>query len=374
MLSSLAWDTDVWSTALAAEHENTEPFDRERRLLKTIVRLGAPAAMARVRRNGREFVAATGVADRRNNRPAARTDTWRIASVTKLVSAHVAVSLSSQGRFDLDRKLKSFNTSLPARVGNLTVRALLDHSSRVPEYLDYSVFGQTAAAMVASTRGAIEPEKLLADALAQPWYVDPLAEQQYANTNYVLLQHVLEQASGRAFAALVDEEIIAPLNLAKTGFPASDGRLPLQHLHGYVRADTQNRPFSSKTRFRDVTRHGFFLGADGGLYSNLSDLSRIMDFIWARNRVDGRNLARLTGDLKADHDGFFRYGYGVMAVRLSCGVTVFGHEGLDLGSTTLAFADRSNATQMILVANLGVAQFDPVDKVLRAFREAVFCQ
>jgi D-alanyl-D-alanine carboxypeptidase len=342
--------------------------------LDQIVAAGAPGAIARIRRGSDVWRGVAGFADKARTIPTDTGMIWRIASVTKMVSAHIALALEREGVLRLSDRLGQFNAYLPQRYRVLRLGALMDQSSRVPEYLDYDVFGTTARTMLKSIGTNDLPERALNLALARAWFIDEMAEHQYANTNYVLLQHAMEQASGASFGDLMAFHVINPLELTKTGLVGEDGELPaLPQLRAYIRDDNGNAVFAAKDRLLDVTRHHFMTGADGGMYSNADELAKVMDFIWSANTRRGSPLGAMTRRLKTDHDGMYRYGYGVMAMRLACGRTVYGHEGLDLGSVTYAFADRENRRQLIVVANLSTDENLPLESALQRMRDAVFC-
>ncbi|MEO1719442.1 MAG: serine hydrolase domain-containing protein, partial [Pseudomonadota bacterium] len=100
---------------------------------------GAPGVLVRVKRGGQTYELALGLASISEKRPATTATVWRIASVTKLIVAHLALDLSSRGLLRIERPLSETMSGLPPLLARIPVRNLLDHSSRVPEYLDQDV-------------------------------------------------------------------------------------------------------------------------------------------------------------------------------------------------------------------------------------------
>lgn len=339
-----------------------------------LVAAGAPGAIAFVRRGDRTWRGASGFADAGGRLPARPDMIWRVASVTKLVTAHIALQLEAERVVSLRHPLARYVSYVPTRVGRLTLLSLLDQTSWVSDYLDEDVFGPGARSMVRSLSRAGAPEVALNRALAGDWTIDPMSEHQYANTNFVLLQHAMESATGVPFETLVRWHIVNPLKLTQTGLVTTDGALPaLPHLRAHIRDDVGPEVFSPKGRLIDVTGHQFLTGGDGGLYGSADDLAKIMAHIWLANAVDGKPLGKMIGRLRSDHDGLYAYGLGLMAVELSCGVTVYGHEGLDIGSVTFAFADASGDRQFVAVANVSTDRNAALDAAMQRFREAIFC-
>ncbi|MFM9847364.1 MAG: serine hydrolase domain-containing protein [Hyphomicrobiaceae bacterium] len=338
-----------------------------------LTRVGAPGALALVRVDGRTWMGSAGMADRGTGRKAKTEDVWRIASVTKMVTAVIVLQLSRERRLDLDDAVGKYLADLRREAGAVTIRQLLDHSSGLAEYLSDDAFGGSAATLLKMIKSPSSTQAMVAIALAQEWLPDPLAEHQYANTNYVLLERVIEAVTGQSYKNVVNTQLIDRLRLLRTGFPDAQGRLPRAHLKAYIPRDSIRGPFTDTQRLVDVTTHPYFLGGDGGLYSTLFDMSLIFDAIWSGRLGDARLFETMIGRLKSDHDGLYRYGFGVMAVSLSCGVTIYGHEGLDFGSTTIAFSDRTNRRQMILVVNARRETNKKLDSEVLAFQSRVFC-
>src|SRR4029079_11812968 len=99
-----------------------------------------------------------------------------------------------------DDPLSGFFPSARPRIGVLTIRHLLDHTSGLTRG------GQAprAAALSVISRGGT------ARAQGEAW--------DYSNYNFSLLGLVIEQASGRDYARYVNDELVVPLALTGTGY------------------------------------------------------------------------------------------------------------------------------------------------------------
>ena len=140
---------------------------------------------------------------------AATADTsYPIASVTKHFTAGAILRLADQGKLSLDDPLRRFFPSARPRIGDLTIRHLLDHTSG----LTRGGPAPRAAALSVLTRGGT------ARAQGEDW--------DYSNYNFSLLGLVIEQVSGRDYAAYVRDELAAPLGLAGTGYCEDGSPVP----------------------------------------------------------------------------------------------------------------------------------------------------
>jgi CubicO group peptidase (beta-lactamase class C family) len=197
-----------------------------------------------------------GFADVEAGTAATAETSYPIASVSKHFTAAAVLRLADQGKLGLDDPLSRFFPDARARIGVLTLRHLLDHTSGLTR-------GGPAprhAALSVIRRGGT------ARSQGQDW--------DYSNYNFSLLGIVIEQASGRDYARYVQEELAAPLGLTGTGY-CEDGSMVPGRGRDYqsgVRSVTPT-PYWTEAKFF----------ASGGLCSTVLDLVR-----WEKALEDGR--------------------------------------------------------------------------------------
>src|SRR5437867_6963019 len=224
-----------------------------------------------------------GSADLEAGVPATPDTSYPIASVTKHFTAGAVLRLADQGRLSLDDPLSRFFPAARPRIGALTIQHLLDHTSG----LTRGSPAPRAAAVSVIRRGGT------ARAQGADW--------DYSNYNFSLLGLVIEQASGRAYAQYVHDELAVPLGLTGTGYCEDGSAVP-----GRGRDYQSGVKTVSPTSYWTEPR--FF--AAGGLCSTVLDLVR-----WEKALEDGRVVspamlrvmrtpARLPDGLEVD------YGYG----------------------------------------------------------------
>ncbi|MEQ1613806.1 MAG: serine hydrolase domain-containing protein [Hyphomicrobiaceae bacterium] len=338
--------------------------------------LGAPATLMMLREGDRIVQSvAVGIANRRTGRSATIHDRWRIASVTKMVTAVVVMQLVREGRLGLDNAVATYLPRAVPLADQITIRQLLNHTSGIPDYLaGPRVPINVSARMLKANLIRHRPfRQRLADANRQPRTFKPGEMHEYSNTNYLLLERIIARVSGMSYDKIVQSRVLKPLGLTHTAFVDPANRLPRNQLRGYVAGDTKRGPFKSHKRLVDVTRHDYLTGADGGLTSDLTDLTRLMDAIWSGPLLTAGERAAMTTDTVEDHDGVYRYGFGVAAYKQSCGITVYGHEGRDLGVYTMALSDRSSRRHLVVAVNKFIDDRAAFDRQLFNIQEQVFC-
>lgn len=360
---------------MAAETANAAgtrtAFDMQRSIDR-LVAAGAPGALGLVHAGGMTQLAAAGYADRATGRTVAEGDVWRIASVTKLVTAVVVLQLVGEGRLKLTDTVGRHLPDQPARVEALRIEDLLAQTTGIPEYLTVGdeVFSSRAITRLLTRRPS--QSTLVAHAIGGTWRRAGETHD-YANTNYVLLGSIVEAVTQQSLAAVVDERVFRKLTLVRTGFVDERGRMPEPYVRAYLPRDGRKGPLTDYSRFTDVTVHPYATGGDGGIYATAADLDMLLAAI-----ADGRLLSpalarRMTADLKMAREGRYRYGLGIMAFDLPCGVRIFGHEGRDIGLTTLAFWDPSNGRRLVLMVNTVADGSDGLDTALTEVRNDTFC-
>lgn len=344
--------------------------------IAAIIQRGPPAVLAAVQSRGTVHRVALGMADISSGRRASTKYVWRIASVTKLVTAALVLQLHQDGRLKLEDRLSKY---LPGKVelaNQISIRQLLNHTSGIPDYLSAPDVPLNVSAERLRENLIRQPsrEALIHDARLQPRRFEPGANHEYSNTNYLLLGMIIERVTGMSFHSVVRERVIAPLKLKNTGFPDRHGQIPLMHLRGYVPGDTKSGPFKNRRALIDVTVHDYFLGADGGLFSSVDETLRILNFVLRGPMLKALVRQSMMDSLVSDHDGFYRYGLGVMAFKLPCGMFVYGHEGRDLGIYTVALLDPAHERSFVLAANMSFEHEWGIQDRIDRLRNSVFCR
>ena len=270
---------------------------------------------------------------------------WRWASVTKQVTATLVLQQVSQGRLSLDTPL---SVALPAFHGPtasaVTVGMLLRHTSGLPNPDDtpttvaggFPDFYRRTGADVGGTKDAL-------GYCAGPAKAAPGAGFSYDNCDYIVLGAVLEQVTGRPYAALLRDRVSRPLHLQSLALARGDRPAP-PTTPGFLDASKPEPDFILAT-----------FGAAGALYGKAEDLASF------DRALLGRKLLSETATAQA-WDGDPRLGYVALgawsfkAPLAGCagpvrlverrgeigGVEVRNLLAPDLGRALVVFADRSD--------------------------------
>lgn len=156
-----------------------------------------------------EFYAA-GWHDRDKKKPADPHALYKIASIAKLYDAVAATKLVADGRLSLDKTLAEYLPSLESRIDHaneITLRMMIQHRSGLPNFTDVPNFW---------AQPTDNFEDSLALILGTPASFAPNADYQYSNTNYLLLNKIVDNALGYDNWKFKKTEILDRLALNNT--------------------------------------------------------------------------------------------------------------------------------------------------------------
>ncbi|MFC0629472.1 serine hydrolase domain-containing protein [Kribbella deserti] len=293
-----------------------------------VVAGGATGVVARVR-DGHQVWRLGGGLTAPDGRPVQGNERFRAGSTTKTFVATVVLQLVAEQRLRLDDSVERWLPGVVPNGANITIRQLLGHTSGLPEMLrtiprppspDFEKFRWRDWTMA----------ELTARALTQPVMFEPGTEWGYSNTNYLLLAMTIEQITKRSYRQEIERRLFRPLGLWHSSLPGTEFRIKGAHLRGFVGT-------------ADMTELNASLMAGGGeLISTTADLSRFY-----RALLGGRLLpkALLTEMMTPARPGA-TYGLGLRWRMLTCGDTVYGHDGDALGYSTWAFTNPRNDRQL----------------------------
>ena len=295
--------------------------------LEAQVAAGAPGAVARIEapRAGLTWGGAAGYLARGDSRALRPDDAFRAASVTKSVTAAVAVRLAHQGRLALDEPLAgqlapelldrwSALDSLP----RTTPRQLLAHTSGLPNYFTDEAF---AARLRAEPGRAWRPAELVdhAAAYGTPRF-PPGRGFEYCDTGYVVAGILVEQVTGQPLHQVYRELVFDPAGMDSTWLEG----------HEPARTPEVARHYSDELDWTTISPTIDWAG--GGLVTTTADLARFVRALWSERILGARALGELTrwtpgASFPPGHRlRYQHYGLG-MGTNTVEGVELIGHTG-----------------------------------------------
>jgi uncharacterized protein (TIGR03437 family) len=252
-----------------------------------IAKYDIPGVAISVAKDGRlVYARGFGVADRETKEAVQPDSLFRVASVSKPLTAMAVLKLVEEGKVSLDTKVLSFvgrQATGDVRYGNITVRHLLQHSGGMdiqtwqvdPSFPDRKTL-LALGVNLPPTRAQVLDFTIANFPLA----FDPGAGYAYSNIGYMMLTEVIEKASGMAYEAYMKEKIFAPMGIVRMGI---GGSLITERRAGEVRYWDRERMDESifpGTDEKVLLPYGTFnlriFESGGGWVASMPDLVRFL--------------------------------------------------------------------------------------------------
>ncbi|MDX1995384.1 MAG: serine hydrolase domain-containing protein [bacterium] len=306
-------------------------------LLEDIAPADGPAVAVRITKGDETWAAAGGLADIENGTPASPDDRFRIGSISKSFVAVALLQLADEEVVSLDDALTDWlDEDLIAGIENAesaTVGQLVTMTSGIAEYLNETFF---EVILEDPTYEWTAPEVLDYARDLEASFA-PGEGYEYSNTNYILLQLVIEAATEQPLHQVVREGILDPLGLENTYTQISE-TLPGEFIHGYEDIDGDGT-------LDDVGGYNDGAGlGDGALISTTADLTRFYQGLLVEEAL----LSDESLELMSTDEAGSEYGMGLEVIETDYG-TVYGHTGAVFGFSSAAFyAPDLDVTVVIL--------------------------
>ena len=233
-----------------------------------------------------------GFADRARTRRIRPEDPFRIASLTKPITAAAVRNLVARGKLTLDTRAFAFLGTTPPpgkkpdpRLAAVTVRHLLEHKGGWDRARSSDpMFEPLKIARALGKAGPASAHDVVRYMMGQPLDFAPGSKSAYSNFGYCVLGRVIEKATGQAYTAHVQKELLAPIQIHGVELGRSLPALRNRREPFYAdpsRGDNVVEPASKRpVPAPDGT---FFLEAmdsHGGLIASSVDLTRFLDAYW----------------------------------------------------------------------------------------------
>jgi CubicO group peptidase (beta-lactamase class C family) len=310
------------------------------------------SGVAKAWRDGRPmFSYSGGLAHRGHGVRITEQTRFAVASVTKMATAAAALRLVERGLVRLDQPLTEI---LPpdgrpdAVTSDHTLHHLLSHTSGLANYHDDA--DQTWASFTSCwdripTHRLRGPADMLPLFAGLPAVAPPGKTYRYADANFIVAGLVIEAVTGRPYADVVADEVLAPAGMLQSGFEALD-QDPVDLATGYLVSD--DPPETWRANYFSVPIAGM---PDGGLRTTADDLARLIDVLLSGRLVSPATVAAMTTPQGPASDAVEQYGYGLELVVEDGAVTILGHGGSDPGVSTDVSHHRAAATTIVVLCN-----------------------
>lgn len=250
-----------------------------------------PGASVAVTDQGRLVLArGYGFADRDTQEPVTPESRFRIASVSKPVTAIAVMTLVQQGKLDLQtpfleildlsESIESAGDKFDERQRLITVRHLLEHRGGWDRDASFDpMFRSVEFAQQLGVDPPAGPQTVIAAMMRVPLDFAPGEKYAYSNYGYCLLGRIIEKIAGVSYEAYVKSSVLDPLKITSMQIGATRREDRKANEVSYYHSGEDSSVFASDLGQPVPSPYGGWyleaMDAHGGWISNAIDLARL---------------------------------------------------------------------------------------------------
>ncbi len=250
-----------------------------------------------------------GYADLENGVAAIPESSYRMASVTKPMTAIGILTLVEAGKVDLDAEVQTYVPYFPKKEYPITIRQLLGHLGGITHYRNYDLEGHFKEPK--NTREAIAVFEDF-DLVAEPG-----TRYSYTSYGFNLLGAVIEGASGQSYGEYMTEHVWKPLGMLDTRMDDPRAIIP-NRVEGYELLDGELQ----RSEYVDISSR--FAG--GGTRSTVPDMLAFAQGLWEGKLLNDDTRSRMWTAQSTTDGRNVGYGFG-WGTNTANGRFVVGHGG-----------------------------------------------
>jgi D-alanyl-D-alanine carboxypeptidase len=323
----------------------THPMkDSLQAIVNRYIAKGLPGIQVAVKNNDGLYVTSGGYAHIETKTPFETCATSWIFSITKTYTAVLVLKQQEKGLIDVSKPIAQY---LPKAVADhlvgsdeITVRMLLSHTSGIVDHTTLPEF------MVRQFNDPAHQPSMQEDVemvYGKPLLFEPGSDFSYCNTNYLLLQFILENSTGESYEHLLRSEILQPLHLKNTYYNVNAGLLKSLGFPNYYFDRHGNDQLENATQWNNYLGNASY--AYGGIAATATDVISFYEALVKGQVISAASLQQMKIWVQGKASTQPDYGLGLEYFQFASGSTgQYGHEGDGIGNSTLVMYVPDNNT------------------------------
>lgn len=263
------------------------------------------------------WLSAVGFADLEHNVPVSINSIYRIASISKSITAVAIMQLVEQGKIHLDDDALKHLPYFPKKKWIFTIRQILNHTAGIRDYR----FGEFN-----STNSYKSIKDCIRVVMDDSLLFEPGSKRLYSTLAYNLLAGIIENVSGLSFEEYLTKNIFQPAEMNST-FLEYQPKIIQRKVRGYI-----------KNRFRILENAQLadlsIKFAGGGIISTAQDLLKFSESILSYKLISKASLDQMIYPTILKNKDTVNYGLGFSLGVDYKGRKYFGHAGGGTGFTS----------------------------------------
>ncbi|MFO7446960.1 MAG: serine hydrolase [Ignavibacteriaceae bacterium] len=295
-----------------------------------------PSVAAGVAQNGTIiWLDSRGYADMENLIPASSKTVYRIASISKSITAVAIMQLVEEGKVNLDADVRTYIPYFPKKKWKFTPRQLLSHTSGIRDYKS----GEFNNTSYFNSTGEIV-KYLAKDSLM----FEPGTKYLYSTLAYNLLAAIVENVSRLSFSDYLKKRIFEPAGMTSSLLDFQQ-EIIFNRARGYVKSfdrKIKNAPLADLS----------IKYAGGGVVSTSEDLLKFAISLMEGKLISSSSLDSMLVPTKLKNGTTRDYGLGFDARVDETGRRYFQHAGGGTGFSSLLVIYPNEKTAAVHLLNI----------------------
>ncbi|WP_431157459.1 serine hydrolase domain-containing protein [Winogradskyella poriferorum] len=312
---------------------NTEKIEREAR--KLIKRKKVPGlSISVISNDSLVFSKGYGYADiERKISINSRETLFRIASISKSLSAYGLAKAVEQNLINLDTTAYAYLPDFPKKRYDFTIRDLGGHLAGIRSYKEKE-FENSENLTITEGLDFFKSDTLL---------FEPKTNYNYTSYGWNLISKALENSANTTFEDFMNANVIAPLNLQKTLVDKNDD---LKSKAIYYSKGRLNRKF-----YEVKSVNNYFKLASGGYLSTSEDIAKFGNALLNYTDIDTTIFNEFISSQSLKNNSKTYYGIGFQTSFDHNNRPYFGHFGSGQGSYGLFYVYPNEKTVVVILMN-----------------------
>ncbi|MCB0736681.1 MAG: beta-lactamase family protein [Bacteroidetes bacterium] len=255
---------------------------------------------------------------------------YRIASISKTITATIAMRLWQKGKIDLEQSVHHLLPEYRLKEkGAITPHHLLCHQSGMLHYSGneetdcYHPYSELELLKYSvSKKTNYNPISALSIFEQQPLCFEPGFGYNYTTWGYCLLGAYLQRTQHKTYNALIIDEVTAPLEMMnlRIALPVNS-KSQLAALHKRVK-DSVCQAIGKGPEFENIS----YKAAGGGITANVYDLGKFIIGLTSSNYLADSTFQLMATPKSTSQNKPTGYGYG-LGVEYQLNDTIYSHTG-----------------------------------------------
>lgn len=282
-----------------------------------------------------KWLKSVGYSDIENKVLATEESLYRIASISKPITAIAIMQLWEKGLINLDLDIRRYLPYFPEKKYKFTVRQLLNHTSGIRNYKEGEFDSKKYYPTTREALKVFEYDSLM---------FEPGTKYLYTSLGYTILAAIIEEVTKISFKDYINENIFRTAGMLSSRIDKHRELVPFR-ARGYEKDSEYNLV---NAPLADLS----IKVAGGGFLSNSKDLLHFAKALLENKLVDGATLKIMTGKTRLKNGSFINYGLGFSLDFENDTLKYFSHAGAGTGFSSLLIISPSARNAAVHLINI----------------------